>query len=203
MVIFYYRIFGKKKLPADVVCTSTRVRNDWGETLTSTRRRQRWTQRSCFRMTRYRQKIGRNRRCKAKNGSIPGLVCIAETQNALSRSGWPCRRAFLLCHFEYPQQPQRSQHGQTERTAFDGRPHDLEYGAHDDDAIETVERRIEVYPYAERVHFDEHFGHEQHEEHVLRIDCDRVKLMEKMKKEKQQIENCGLAPPHTKKANSR
>lgn len=79
----------------------------------------------------------------------------------------------VLCHFEYPQQPQRPEHGQTEGTTFDRRPDDLENGTHDDDAVETVERRVEVYPDTERVHLDEHFGHEQHEKHVFRINCTR------------------------------
>lgn len=77
----------------------------------------------------------------------------------------------LLGHFEYSQQPQGSQYGQTEGTAFEEWPYDFKYGTHDDHAVETVKCGIEIYPNTERVHLDEHFGHEEHQENVFRINC--------------------------------
>ncbi len=80
---------------------------------------------------------------------------------------------YLLCDFEDPEQPQRAEDGEAEaaRQRHHVGPHHLEHGGHDHDAVEPVERRLEVDPGAEGVHAHDHLRDEQTQEHELGVVC--------------------------------
>lgn len=76
-------------------------------------------------------------------------------------------------YFEYPQQPQSSEHREAEGASLDLGPHDLEDGAGYDHAVEPVERGLEIYPRTQRVHLHPHLHHEQPEEYEFGVVCEK------------------------------
>lgn len=87
------------------------------------------------------------------------------------------RKCLILGNFEDTKKSQSSEHRETERAGFESRPDDLENRATDDDAIEPIERRLEVDPRPEGVHLDEHLRHKQTEEGKLGIICHHDSLV--------------------------
>lgn len=76
-----------------------------------------------------------------------------------------------LGDFEDPKKSQGAENRKSERSRFERRPNDFKYGTADHDAVEPIERRLEVDPWPQRVHFDQHFGHEQTQKGEFRIVC--------------------------------
>ncbi len=80
-----------------------------------------------------------------------------------------------LGDLEDPEQSQRPQHRKSERAGHlhQVRVQHLKDTGDDDDAVEAVERRLEVDPRPQRVHPDDHLGEKQTEEHELGVICNK------------------------------
>jgi hypothetical protein len=75
----------------------------------------------------------------------------------------------LHCNLKYSEQPECAQHRQPKRSGLglEVRPHDLEDGGEDDEAVEPVEGRHEVDPEAESPHAQKHLKDEEAEKDKL------------------------------------
>lgn len=76
-----------------------------------------------------------------------------------------------LGHFEYSEDPQSPEDGQAERAGAvdEVLPTDLEDGSKYYDAVEAIERGLEVDTRTQGVHPDDHFTYEQPEEDKLGV----------------------------------
>ena len=71
---------------------------------------------------------------------------------------------------EDAEQAERAHHRYAERlVGIDVGDDHLEYAAHDDDAVELVERRVKVLTRAQAVHFDGHLEQERAQEEELGV----------------------------------
>lgn len=52
-------------------------------------------------------------------------------------------------------------------------PNDFEYRSEYHNAVEAIERRLEIIPWTQSVDFNKHLRHKQAEEYIFRVDCEQ------------------------------